>query len=352
ALSAVLWRIAQLPIVFQVFIWISLLTVLFVGVAFILRRIVSRPLNSQTLVVAYVTAAVISTFFVFLIILDAKELIRQRESELLQNQIIPRRALTAEEKEKLPASLSSIGDLQWTTLLDTTGISVFQAQCTEPLIKFTLAQVDLRMVEIKMDSSVAVKEKTSAFAKMHECILAINGEAGTAPDMNAEFGQWMGNYVIDGKPIFLEDDKHRPFLAFNRQNHGTYSPEEIVDVILDENKFNTIWGRYDCVVQGKTAVSPHDLSVMAKYPRTLMGIDSAGYALTLIIVDGRMPGHSVGMMMHQCAELMLSLGVFNGMACDQGGSSCFYLQNTGIINRPCEGGERPVYTHFGVKIRG
>ena len=83
-----------------------------------------------------------------------------------------------------------------------------------------------------------------------------------------------------------------------------------------------------------------------------MGIDSAGYALTLIIVDGRMPGHSVGMKMHQCAELMLSLGVFNGMACDQGGSSCFYLQNTGIINRPCDGGERPVYTHFGVKIRG
>ncbi|MFM7310043.1 MAG: hypothetical protein ACKOZY_05510, partial [Flavobacteriales bacterium] len=126
ALSAVLWRIAQLPIVFQVFIWISLLTVLFVGVAFIVRRIVSRPLNSQTLVVAYATATVISTFFVFLIILDAKELIRQRESELLQSQIIPRRELTTEEKEKLPASLSSIGDLQWTTLMDTTGIAVFQ----------------------------------------------------------------------------------------------------------------------------------------------------------------------------------------------------------------------------------
>ena len=42
------------------------------------------------------------------------------------------------------------------------------------------------------------------------------------------------------------------------------------------------------------------------------------------------------------------------MLCDEGGSSCMYLQSTdSIVNTPSDqqGRERPTYTHFGISIQ-
>ena len=349
--AAVLWRIAQFPVVFQIFIWLCLLSFFFIALAWIIQRLSKQSIAANSLVVAWSTAALISTFFIYIIILDAKETIRQQESELLQQQILPRREISSLHAQQLPPSIESIGALSWSMLLDTTGVEVYQASCTDPLIQFTMARIDMRMVEIKMDTLIDEKEKTSHFAQMHDCLVAVNGEAGNSPDWNAAWGQWIGNYIVEGRSIFLKDDEHRPFLAFDRVNHAIYSPEKQVDLLVDETKYNSIWGRFDCVVDGQAAVSRKDESAMAKYPRTLMGIDSTGYKLTLIVCDGRMPDHSIGMKMFQCADLMLALDVHDGMACDQGGSSCFYIKDAGIVNKPSDGGERPVYTHFGVKLR-
>ena len=46
---------------------------------------------------------------------------------------------------------------------------------------------------------------------------------------------------------------------------------------------------------------------------------------------------------------MAAFGAHNAMWCDQGGSSTFYLGSlAGVVSRPSDGHERPVYTHFGV----
>jgi exopolysaccharide biosynthesis protein len=80
-----------------------------------------------------------------------------------------------------------------------------------------------------------------------------------------------------------------------------------------------------------------------------MGIDETGNKLFLLIADGRKPQHSRGLTMKECAALLLPYGCANAMSCDQGGSSCMYVEKFGIVNRPGDGGERPVYTHFGLK---
>jgi exopolysaccharide biosynthesis protein len=80
-----------------------------------------------------------------------------------------------------------------------------------------------------------------------------------------------------------------------------------------------------------------------------MGIDESGTKLFLLVADGRKPQHSRGLTLKECAALLMPYGCYNAMACDQGGSSCMYVEKFGIVNRPADGGERKVYTHFGLR---
>jgi exopolysaccharide biosynthesis protein len=72
-----------------------------------------------------------------------------------------------------------------------------------------------------------------------------------------------------------------------------------------------------------------------------------------MVVDGKRPDYSEGLTYFDCASILKWLGAYNAMACDQGGSSCMYIQSMGgIINRPADsdGLERPVYSHFGISM--
>ena len=51
--------------------------------------------------------------------------------------------------------------------------------------------------------------------------------------------------------------------------------------------------------------------------------------------------------------LLKAFGATDGMLCDEGGSSCMYVEWLGgICNSPCDfqGSERPTYTHFGISV--
>jgi len=72
-----------------------------------------------------------------------------------------------------------------------------------------------------------------------------------------------------------------------------------------------------------------------------------------MVVDGKKPDHSVGLPYEDCAQMLKYLGASDAMGCDQGGSSCMYVESMGgIINRPAEsdGVERPIYSHFGISF--
>ncbi len=56
----------------------------------------------------------------------------------------------------------------------------------------------------------------------------------------------------------------------------------------------------------------------------------------------------------EAGNLLKAFGAYNGMLCDEGGSSCMYLKRLGgICNIPSDsrGRERPTYTHFGIALR-
>jgi exopolysaccharide biosynthesis protein len=75
-------------------------------------------------------------------------------------------------------------------------------------------------------------------------------------------------------------------------------------------------------------------------PRTAVGA-TADERLLLVTVDGRQPGHSVGMSLRELAELFVTLGARTAINLDGGGSTTMVIDGT-IINRVSDPQERRV----------
>lgn len=220
----------------------------------------------------------------------------------------------------------------------------------EPSVRIFLSVTNLNDTNLRIVVSPVFKEKylTSYFADSASCFLAINGEAGTTPSLGCPLGQWTGNWISDGKTVLLEDSDIRPFLSFDKNNKALFFPESIIDKTNSPEKFNTIWGRYDILINGINLKKDQG----GRQPRTIMGINATGDQLFLMVVDGRQPGYSMGIELEQAASVIKVFGASDAMCCDQGGSSCMYIkQMGGIVNQPSDGRERPVYSHFGLAVK-
>ena len=88
-----------------------------------------------------------------------------------------------------------------------------------------------------------------------------------------------------------------------------------------------------------------------RHPRTAIGYSQDEHVLFLIVVDGRQPGYSVGMSLHELAEFMhtrladfsrAEANAYQGLNLDGGGSTTMVIGNQ-VVNRPSDPtGERPV----------
>ncbi|MBF8294137.1 MAG: hypothetical protein HW389_682 [Bacteroidetes bacterium] len=79
----------------------------------------------------------------------------------------------------------------------------------------------------------------------------------------------------------------------------------------------------------------------ARHPRTFVGFDRDTTKLFLCTVDGRQKS-SIGMNFHEMADFLLSIGVWNAVNFDGGGSTTMVVQGK-IVNSPSDKtGERPV----------
>ncbi len=224
-------------------------------------------------------------------------------------------------------------------------------------VRIHVAVINLKYHGLQICITPALERKRllSDFAGGYGCVVAINGEAGfnwyddPSADFKADLGEWTGDWIVKGNPVLLTDVNKRPLIGFDLNNKARYYPQKLVDSKLSPEKYNTIWGRYDMIVDSQIATTfPNDL----RDPRTGMGINESGDKLVLMVVDGRQPGYSMGLDRRTMAQVMLLFGVKNSMFCDQGGSSEMYLKSkNGPVNRPSDGQERPLYCHFGVAFK-
>lgn len=106
--------------------------------------------------------------------------------------------------------------------------------------------------------------------------------------------------------------------------------------------------------QGDVVVPPDE----DYYPRTILAIDTRAEILWLVVVDGKQPGYSKGIPLYELAKFLKTLGGYNAIELDGGGSSTMALRlpngDVDVINRPAHTKiprrERPVANHLLVKI--
>ena len=77
-------------------------------------------------------------------------------------------------------------------------------------------------------------------------------------------------------------------------------------------------------------------------PRTMFGYNQDRSKMVLCTIDGRQGGFSGGCTYPEGAEVMLSMGCYDAVNVDGGGSAEMYVAPFGIVNSPSDGKERPV----------
>lgn len=92
--------------------------------------------------------------------------------------------------------------------------------------------------------------------------------------------------------------------------------------------------------------------VMVKSPKTAVGISKDGKTLYLVTVDGRQTA-SIGMSQKEMAQFMKSIGAYNAINMDGGGSTTMVARpmgkkNVEILNKPSDGSARNVSVGIGV----
>ncbi|AQQ10262.1 Exopolysaccharide biosynthesis protein related to N-acetylglucosamine-1-phosphodiester alpha-N-acetylglucosaminidase [Sedimentisphaera cyanobacteriorum] len=86
------------------------------------------------------------------------------------------------------------------------------------------------------------------------------------------------------------------------------------------------------------------------HPRTAGGYNQDKSILYLVTVDGRQNGFSEGMTVQEVAQLLVDLGVYQGINFDGGGSTTMAFADPAprVVNSPSGGSQRSVANHLGV----
>lgn len=108
-----------------------------------------------------------------------------------------------------------------------------------------------------------------------------------------------------------------------------------------------VGGNQVLLKNGALAVTPK--AGEPRHPRTMVGYDATH--IIAVTVDGRLPGHSIGMTYPEQAALMKEFGCTDALNLDGGGSTTCWVRGD-IVNRPSDGRERSVANALALVSQG
>ncbi|HEX2972464.1 MAG TPA: phosphodiester glycosidase family protein [Tepidisphaeraceae bacterium] len=200
--------------------------------------------------------------------------------------------------------------------------------------------------------------KTSEIAARESFDLAINGDFFAAKSkVDAEgallrYAPGQPAYVLgpamtDGTLWAKASSKVRPCLVITDRRQVLITPASQIP----PDARQVVAGNMMLVENGKPLPNPSRQVA----PRTAVGLDKDRTRLTILIVDGRLPGFSLGLTYTQLASEMVRLGCHTALNLDGGGSSTLVLlhpqtREPRILNTPSDGTERPIANVLGLKI--
>lgn len=176
----------------------------------------------------------------------------------------------------------------------------------------------------------------------------IGGTTNYRPDVWASSVGWTmsdGRFLSrnrrEGWPIFCLAENKRIRIGITDQ-----FPRE-VRVIITGNGL---------LLQGGKQVEKFEGNLIPRHPRTALGVDQTNQRLTILIVDGRRPGVSVGMTGAELATEMQRLGCWDAINLDGGGSTTLLMRDPKtdelkLLNQPSGDAERAVANALGITIK-
>ncbi|TNF32075.1 MAG: hypothetical protein EP329_11250, partial [Deltaproteobacteria bacterium] len=107
------------------------------------------------------------------------------------------------------------------------------------------------------------------------------------------------------------------------------------------------------IVRDGTAISTYDCSghFCARHPRTAVGMSEDRHTLYLMVIDGRSTS-SIGVTLAELATQMKSIGAYDAVNLDGGGSSAMWVSGVGVVNTPSDGSQRVVSNHLAIFADG
>jgi len=168
-------------------------------------------------------------------------------------------------------------------------------------------------------------------------------------------------------PVVQRPHTPQDVLGLSVSRGDRYSPPNNTYGVLLISKDNKAWiatppinandaynaiGGFRLLLQGGKNVGKDDV----RHPRTAAGLSRDGRFLYLVVLDGRQKGYSEGATTAETAEWMKSLGAWDALNLDGGGSTAMAISDghggARLLNRPIDlgipGKERVVANHLGV----
>lgn len=254
------------------------------------------------------------------------------------------------------------------------GVRYSHESRAEPAMSLYVVQIDLTNPDVKVRVSRAgadpdgegewqtVLEPPSEIAKREKFDVCINASffsAKQTQDVEGEksgfvAGKWaktVGLAMTDATLWSATAKKDWPTLWIDAEGKAHLS----VISQLPEGARQAVQGNAMVLKSGQI-VDPTAAVMKARHPRTVVGLDKESKTLTILTVDGRRAGVSIGMTGPELGAEMKRLGCQEAMNLDGGGSTELVLRDpeTGelhVMNQPSDGRERAVADVVGVQIR-
>jgi len=161
-----------------------------------------------------------------------------------------------------------------------------------------------------------------------------------------------------GEPVYIP---RYGFIIAVRENYFEYFKNVTVigntaEIVMGaanidlENVWQAVSGAGEVLRAGSIVNTGYVVGPNARHPRSAIGISEDGNTVFLVAVDGR--GASIGATHAELGQLLLSLGAYNAMHFDGGGSTTLATRRPGadlaLTNRPSDGSQRRVVNALGV----
>jgi len=227
------------------------------------------------------------------------------------------------------------------------------------MLEFWALKIDLSAQELDIvvkggayKENQILSKKVSNFVRDNNLLVGIN--ATPFDIVSSKEGKVIQNMgiVISGGNIIAPINPNYDALVFYKDGKAAIVNQSAINSV--GNIENAVGGFYQILTNGEPAQRTHDKKV--RHPRSAAGISQDGKYLYLVVIDGRRNG-SIGATEEETAQLLSSLGSWDGLNFDGGGSSALALRFTDnkvrVVNTPIHGGipgqERAVAGCIGVR---